>query len=182
MYVLNLNFPTKRVPVLESLERSGVSWPLGFLASAEPGSDIGYWSAPEGAVAGDVCVIMCAKTAHGRMRTFVRDMCSEFGVTDLTSVLPKEQWVAFSNDVICAEMWSGMVTGWATLTDSAVNDPAARGYWGNQVYAPMDGWTPVLPGVSLLGMEPLIKINRFGGITKLSAEAEEVVRCMLGMG
>ena len=181
MYVLNLNFPKERKLVLDSLEANGVSWPMGFLANAEPGSDIGYWSAPKRASAGDTCLVMCAKSARERMRQFVRDMCAEFGVTDLTGVFPREWCAAFALDANCAEMWSGMIVGWATLTGDAVYEPASDGHWGSRIYAPMGGWSPIPPGVSLLGMEPLVKINSFGGVTILTEQAEPVVRRMCGM-
>ena len=181
MYVLNLTFPKDVSDVMQNLALGSASCPIGTLSEMGEGGDIGMWSAPKQARVGDICVIMCAKTARANMRRFVDTMCSRGHARELRSVMDAAQCDVFEHDAIIIDAYAGMVAGWARLLADACLDASATGHWENRVYARMGDWHPMEPGTSLLGMEPLITINRFGGITMLSDDAAEVVARMCGI-
>ena len=177
MFVSSLNYPNKADEVEKFLKRVGCSWSGGILMRQVPGDDIGFWTAPKNARVGDICLLMCAKSSIGRKRKVIDEMCHNAGVTDLSLVYDDYIIEAIGIDDIILKHYAGMVLGWAVVLGPAreLGDADDGAHWSNRWYAPMGGWTPIEPGVSLLDMEPLIKINRRGGITMISEEAAPVV-------
>lgn len=172
-YILTILPSTSASSMPEVFERSGGEYAtdVGNVMSCVDGSsEMGTWSAPVGASAGELCFLRIASTAPRRMAALAsisRALIAEPGL--VTCVRREAEF---------AKQFAGHIVGVARLgSDSVVaGGPNTAFAWLGSVAKVADG------GVKVSTFGPgLRRVSTFGGITRLDGDevSELLSRCGL---